>query len=182
MTGYEINKLVTEGCFSHFIEASYGSIYPALTKLVEEGFVTFRTEHQDGKPARKVYSITDEGQNVLFDALHEIPKPDVFKSEFLFICLYSEWLKPAHINKVLDLRIQFLEEALSRFEEMLEEDCYNSPGNRFAVGYGIAVKKAALDYIKVNRHKIEKHHGHNADSAYVTFNEDIEQGETHDTE
>ena len=35
-TGYEINKLVADGRFSHFIEASYGSIYPALTKMMQE--------------------------------------------------------------------------------------------------------------------------------------------------
>ena len=39
-TGYEIKKLVAEGSFSFFSEASYGSIYPALTKLTDEGLVS----------------------------------------------------------------------------------------------------------------------------------------------
>ena len=34
-TGYEIKKIVEEGMFNHFIEASYGSIYPALTRQYE---------------------------------------------------------------------------------------------------------------------------------------------------
>ncbi len=32
-SGYEIKKDVEDGLFSHFIEASYGSIYPALNQL-----------------------------------------------------------------------------------------------------------------------------------------------------
>ncbi|GEQ96922.1 hypothetical protein JCM17844_05590 [Iodidimonas gelatinilytica] len=35
-SGYEIKKMVAEGSFSFFSEASYGSIYPALTKLTDE--------------------------------------------------------------------------------------------------------------------------------------------------
>ena len=35
-TGYEIKKMAEDGLFSHFIEASFGSIYPALTKMTDE--------------------------------------------------------------------------------------------------------------------------------------------------
>ena len=56
-TGYEINKLVADGRFSHFIEASYGSIYPALTRLMQEELVTCQTQVQAGKPSRKIYAI-----------------------------------------------------------------------------------------------------------------------------
>ena len=36
-TGYEIKKMAEEGLFSHFVEASFGSIYPALTRMTDEG-------------------------------------------------------------------------------------------------------------------------------------------------
>ena len=61
-SGYEIKKEIEEGLFSHFIEASYGSIYPALTQLAGEGFVTVRAEEQSGKPDKKVYAITATGR------------------------------------------------------------------------------------------------------------------------
>lgn len=35
-TGYEIRRLCVEGESSYFIEASFGSIHPALAKLEEE--------------------------------------------------------------------------------------------------------------------------------------------------
>ena len=58
-SGYEIKKDVEDGLFSHFIDASFGSIYPALTQLAAEGYVTVREEEQTGKPDKKVYAITD---------------------------------------------------------------------------------------------------------------------------
>ena len=45
-SGYEIKKEIEEGLFSHFIDASFGSIYPALTQLNAEGLVTLRAEEQ----------------------------------------------------------------------------------------------------------------------------------------
>jgi len=74
-TGYEIRKLSVEGEYSYFIDASFGSIYPALAKMEAEGLVTSRIEPQDGKPAKKIYSITTTGRrefiNSLFDQLGE---------------------------------------------------------------------------------------------------------------
>ena len=67
-SGYEIKKDVEDGLFSHFIEASFGSIYPALTQLASEGYVTVREEEQTGKPDKKVYAITDAGRNALAKA------------------------------------------------------------------------------------------------------------------
>ena len=53
-SGYEIKKDIEEGMFSHFIDASFGSIYPALTQLAGEGLLTVRAEEQTGKPDKKV--------------------------------------------------------------------------------------------------------------------------------
>ena len=70
-SGYDIRRMCTEEEFAYFVEASYGSIYPALAKLEEDGLVTSRTEQQDGKPAKKIYSITDAGRDAFVAALGE---------------------------------------------------------------------------------------------------------------
>ena len=153
-TGYEINKLSSEGRFSHFIEASYGSIYPALTKLTQDGLVSWREEQEEGKPARKVYSITQQGRTNLVNSLHEQPKEDVFKSEFLFICLYAQALEQNHLEQMLDHKIQKLQDELQKLSE--KEECCDHPGSNFAIGYGKAINQAALGYIIKNRHILTK--------------------------
>ncbi|MCP4937354.1 MAG: PadR family transcriptional regulator [bacterium] len=144
-TGYEINKLVADGRFSHFIEASYGSIYPALTKMMQEELVTCRTEIQAGKPSRKVYAITPAGQAELFRALEESPKPNRFKSEFLFLGLFANALPPALIAKAFAQHERELS-ALVKDMQAHYDRCKN-PGSQFAIGYGIAANKAALEYL-----------------------------------
>ena len=57
-TGYEIKKLFEDDGYQHFVEASFGSIYPALNRLTEEGLVSVREDAQEKRPDRKVYSIT----------------------------------------------------------------------------------------------------------------------------
>ena len=152
-TGYEINKLAAEGGFSHFIEASYGSIYPALNKLTEEGLVTWREETQPGKPARKVYSITEEGRAAHLQSLYEGPKPDIFKSEFLFLCLYSNFLDGGFMRRITDAQIAQIEEGLERLHDASAK-C-DHPESCFAIGYGKALHEAALGYLKENRNLIE---------------------------
>ena len=52
-SGYEIRKLLKEeGAFSHFVDAGYGSIYPALNKLSDEGLVIYEAEEAN-QPARQ---------------------------------------------------------------------------------------------------------------------------------
>ncbi len=87
-TGYEIKKLSTEGAFAYFVDASFGSIYPALGRMEKEGLVIGREETQPGKPARKIYSITETGRRAFFEAIGEMPQPDIFRSEFLLVALY----------------------------------------------------------------------------------------------
>jgi len=60
-SGYDLKKTF-ESTFGHFFAAGFGSIYPALGTLAEAGLVTCTEVPQDGKPDRKVYSITDDGR------------------------------------------------------------------------------------------------------------------------
>lgn len=148
-TGYEINKLASEGNFSHFIEASYGSIYPALTKLTNDGLVTWREEQIPGNPPRKVYAITDAGRDALRDALMEAPRWDVFKSEFLFLNLFTDIVPTSHLEAMRDERVANLQAERERLIEA--ETACDHPGSQFAIGYGLALTDAAIDYLKKTR-------------------------------
>ena len=144
-TGYEINKKASEGEFSHFIEASYGSIYPALMRLTEDGLVTWREEHQPGKPARKIYSITVAGSAALIAALGEQPRPDVFKSEFLFLSLFVDLIGETHLQRAIDMRMELHRTEIARLKEAAGR-CQER-GSQFAIGYGIALGEAAIAYL-----------------------------------
>jgi DNA-binding PadR family transcriptional regulator len=82
MTGYELKKRFSLS-FSFFSALSYGSIYPALKKLEQEGLITLKVEVQDGSPNRKVYTITDSGRKVFLENLRTPFTLERQKSAFL---------------------------------------------------------------------------------------------------
>ena len=148
-TGYEIKKMVAEGSFSFFSEASYGSIYPALTKMTEDGLVTCREETQDGRPDKKIYSITHQGRNELMKTLSKDHAPDKVKSEFLAFLLFSEAMAPEKISDMITTRISQHRDKIRSMEELLNEEM--TPASRFVVEYSLASQKAALSYLLANK-------------------------------
>lgn len=81
-SGYDIKKEVEER-LSHFWSQSYGHIYPMLRRLHERGLVAKTLERQDGRPDRKVYSLTDEGREALEAWFAEPPPPQRPRNELL---------------------------------------------------------------------------------------------------
>ena len=154
-TGYEIKKMVEEGIFSHFIDASFGSIYPALGQMLKEGLVTVRTEESEGRPGKKVYSITDRGRAALTLAVNTDPAKDKFKSEFLFQMLFMDQIDPDHLTVVYDAYLEEQEAELARIEDCACE-LPDHPGARFVNDFGKIMLRTAITYLKENRENILK--------------------------
>ena len=146
-TGYEIKKDVEEGLFGHFIEASYGSIYPALNQLAVDGLVTFREEEQAGKPDKKIYTISPVGEKVLRQALSVLPAQDKYKSEFLFVMLLQHYLSPEQKQAAMEKQLADLKSDLSNIESCRVEMGDNDASS-FVMGYGEAVLKAGVTYLE----------------------------------
>jgi len=147
-TGYEIRKESTEGRFSYFEDASFGSIYPALARLEAEGMVTVREEPQAGKPARKVYSITEAGRTEFFKSLCEPQAADTFKSPFLLIALNAAQLPPDVIRRAVERRRAQVQEELRLLTET-DNEC-DHPGSSWTREYGIACMNCTLTYLDEN--------------------------------
>ena len=94
MSGYELKKFFSIS-FSFFSGLSYGSIYPALKKMEEEGLITMRLEIQDGVPNRKEYTITGKGREAFLQSLR-VPIPfEKPRSAFLTRLFFFAHLSPA---------------------------------------------------------------------------------------
>lgn len=152
-TGYEIKKLSMEGKYSHFVDASFGSIYPSLARLEKEGLVTCREETQPGKPPRKVYSITPAGRSVFVQSLLEPPARDVFRSEFLLIAMCAELLPPAVVRRAIDTRVAQLRAEIEHLTQISSES--DRPGTLWAVDYGLSCLNGSLDYLDAHRAELE---------------------------
>ncbi len=152
-TGYEIRKLSTDGIYSHFVDASYGSIYPALTRLEQDGMVTSREESQAGKPSRKVYSITDAGRMEFLEALTKPVQRDIFKSEFLLVALYAELMEPKVLTAAIDAQLEYLRGELAIIDTAQKE--FERDSANWIAEFGRACITRSIEYIAENRAKLE---------------------------
>ncbi|HLY05652.1 MAG TPA: PadR family transcriptional regulator [Rhizomicrobium sp.] len=148
-TGYEIKKRFEEDGFGHFAEASFGSIYPALSRLTEEGLVSVREEAQEKRPDRKVYSITDKGRTRFLEALNRPVQEDRNRSAFAFAMLFSHLLPRERVHALLESYIADKEARLARLNAHASE--VHSPGELFVNGLGQTIYAAMLDYLRAHR-------------------------------
>ncbi|MBM3492077.1 MAG: PadR family transcriptional regulator [Alphaproteobacteria bacterium] len=151
-SGYEIKKRL-EGPFRHFYDASFGSIYPALSRLLHERLVSCAHEAQSNRPDKKVYTLTPAGRFELVRELSAEPTPDRLRSEFLVVMMFADLLPTRHVASLVDARLTWYRETLDKLHDL--QACELNPQQRFVVGYGIAAYTAELQYIEENRHLVE---------------------------
>jgi PadR family transcriptional regulator AphA len=109
-TGYGL-KHAFENSIQYFWNADLSQIYRALESLKEEGLVTMRIEHQESKPPKHIYSLTESGRAELLRWLHEptVELPAV-RNPFLLKIFFGALLPK-----------EILFEHLHRFEEALQQ-------------------------------------------------------------
>ncbi len=152
-SGYDIRRMCTEEEFAYFVEASYGSIYPALAKLEEDGLVTSRIEQQDGKPARKAYTITAAGRSAFVEQLSEPIGEDMFRSPFLLFARFAHILPRDLVEQRCN---EFLAQQVNgrkRLEDAVGDyEC--SPADKWVVDYGRAMLEVAEQYFRTHMHDL----------------------------
>lgn len=147
-SGYDLKKNF-ESSFGHFFAAGYGSIYPALASLAEQGLVDCREIPQEGKPDRKVYRITAAGREKLLQALDKPDPSHKVRSEFLAMICFAHLMTAEQIETVLGSRIGEIDRYLGMFDEF-EATCMTDwpKGRVFTVGLARAVMTAMKQYIE----------------------------------
>lgn len=149
--GYDLKKEF-ESTFKHFFPAGFGSIYPALADLADAGLVSCRETPQDGKPDRKIYSITATGRTKFAEALENTNPQHKIRSEFLAMLYFADAMQPERVETLLNERIAELQKTISHINGIERQWGEDAPaGIRFVTGFGSVIAAAAKDYIQNNR-------------------------------
>lgn len=149
-TGYEIKKSIEEGEFNHFVDASFGSIYPALNQLASDGLVTVEELEQARRPDKKIYAITEKGREAFVRAIAQPAGKDKYRSDFLFKMLFQPLLTNEQLVAAIDKQIADLQEDLACIEECTLKG-EPTPCGEFVAGYGRVVLTAAVTYLEQKR-------------------------------
>jgi PadR family transcriptional regulator, regulatory protein AphA len=155
-SGYDIKKHF-EASFDHFFSTGFGSIYPALAALAEEGLASCTSVPQAGRPDRKVYRITPAGEAALRSTLATCEPAHKVRSELLAVLYFSNLMPPQRVTELLDAQLADMRQGLVR---MKRTGCPGEPewpaSVRFVQGFGIALLEAAAEYTARHRHLLEQ--------------------------
>jgi DNA-binding PadR family transcriptional regulator len=151
MSGYDLGQNI-RASVGHIWNESYGQIYPNLKKLEADGFVTAKAERQKGKPDRRIYFITEKGQERLVKWLSVQPQPEVPRNEFLLKLFFGEQIPTeiliGWVEHVIESESAVLQE-LTRVEreEIAQNQHYpGAPYWKMAARFGQMELKAHLNW------------------------------------
>lgn len=150
-SGYDMKKQF-ESSFGHFFPAGYGSIYPALATLARDGLVEFEEVPQEGRPDRKVYSITEAGREALMEGLASPDPSHKIRSEFLATLWFAHLMTDEQINALIDRKLVDIECFIKLIDEFPECGCDSVPrGAQFVAGFGRHMARQFREYVEKNR-------------------------------
>mgnify|MGYP001074390576 CR=1 FL=1 len=145
MTGYDIKKHVT-GTLTAVTNASYGTLYPTLHKLLTEGAVAVQEVPQKGRPSKKVYRITDHGRHELETWLKLPAAADQVRREFLLKLYLAKDLSSQHLLKLISTRRDEIEATLQTLRS--EKDGVSNPCQAWVVDYSLSLCEAEIDWLQ----------------------------------
>ncbi|MAS32802.1 MAG: hypothetical protein CL610_02270 [Anaerolineaceae bacterium] len=152
MSGYDIRKHV-QTALGAVANASYGTLYPTLHKLLGEGAVEVEEIPQQSRPAKKVYQITGEGRQVFLTWLKQSPSADdQTRREFLTKLYLAKYLSTDEVLRLLSVRRGHIEAAV----QTLAADQGRAAEARQAwiISYALSMHKAELDWLEQIEHQI----------------------------
>jgi len=145
MTGYDIRKQVKQ-VLSTATNASYGTLYPTLHKLLQEQAVQVDEINQEGRPAKKVYRITKHGEEELRQWLREPTSADRIKRDFLLKLYFAQQFSQTDLERLLAERRDETEAMVDSLQNQGED--VDDPREKWIVDYALMLYRAEIAWLE----------------------------------
>jgi len=147
MSGYDIKRFLKS--LSWLIDSpSFGSLYPTLHALREDGLVVVEVAPRQGKPLRKIYTITEAGRQVLGKWMNQPVAPESSLRTFVMrLILASNFSHTGLISHLQQRRSQVGAHHATMEQIAGALDGTMDSGQRLAFGYGLVLATAELAWL-----------------------------------
>lgn len=124
--GYQLEKTIEGWGMRNWTQIGFSSIYYVLKKLEKKELVSSKLEIVEGKPSRKVFTITDQGRETMEEKIRELLSWNKkLINPFDLGLAYLNYLEPQDVIKCLENylesaqgRIKFLESSVRMQKEL----------------------------------------------------------------
>jgi len=159
LTGYDIKKRI-DGAISFFWKGSFGSIYPALNAMEEDGLIKSRKASDSGNREKILYHITKKGLKTLKSWLEDEHASNELKYETL-LKLYFGGVEGADVTirniEIFESKVKTDLELLKMYQSNLEKNKDNDHQYfLLTVMFGIETYEAYLRWCSKARKILKK--------------------------
>ncbi|MHB1629376.1 MAG: PadR family transcriptional regulator [Bacilli bacterium] len=146
LSGYDI-KTRFESSVSHFFEASFGGIYPALHRMERDGLVTKDVIAQDGRPNKNLFAVTEAGRHAFHLELKSALQPESIRSDFLLRVFFGRYATREQFIRWLEEERDRVVEKLRKLSELGAQCPAMEPYERKTLEYGLSQYEAQLRWV-----------------------------------
>jgi len=120
-TGYDLKQFIDVST-SYFWHAKQSQIYTTLKKMEEEDLVSSRFEPQEGRPNRRVYTISQDGKDELIGWLEKpLDSIEKHKEKLLLKIFFSAGIKKDIVLFELHQQEKLHQKQLLRYQNTTKE-------------------------------------------------------------
>jgi DNA-binding PadR family transcriptional regulator len=156
MHGYRIKKHL-ERNFGHMWSINCGQIYPNLKMMEEKGLVTATQIPQQGRPNKRLYSITPEGKAAFKRWLESNPeKKMILRDPFLMRLVFFGFGKKERALEIIQEQIQLYEEQLEHRKDNVARWQRHDVYVRLVAELGVNFNEMFLDWLRHAKREISE--------------------------
>ena len=116
-SGYDLAKDF-DASVANFWMATPQQLYRELDRLAEQGLIQARVVHQERRPNKRMYSLTESGREAIQQFTARAPKPSVIRDELLVKVQASDAGNTAAVRDFIAERLQWATAKLQRYERL----------------------------------------------------------------
>jgi len=116
-SGYDLAK-VFDASVANFWPATPQQLYRELDAMAADGLVRARVVHQEKRPDKRLYALTEAGRQALREFTARAPRPGVIRDELLVQVQAVDDGDGAAVRRALDERMARAEAKIARYERL----------------------------------------------------------------
>lgn len=117
LSGYEIRQWALRSLRFFYWTPAQSHVYRELRRLEELGYVTGRAVHQEDRPDKRVFAITETGRTELSRWIDDAPiAPPVIKYDSALRLFFGHAASPARLEEILDEHREAVEQILAELD------------------------------------------------------------------
>lgn len=116
-SGYDLAKDF-DASVANFWTATPQQLYRELDRLAEQGLIRARTVHQERRPNKRLFSLTDAGRDAIGSFTARAPKPSAIRDELLVKVQAADAGDTAAVREFIQERLQWSTTKRQRYERL----------------------------------------------------------------